>query len=87
MTLTKIATTDAPEFYLFETTTEELAYWEEICTYCEQRDCNEDCILIPANAVKCDDCNGQGRIKFTVNRPDAYFVITKCGMCEGIGLV
>jgi DnaJ-class molecular chaperone len=87
--ITKIATHKEPEFYLFETTAEEESYWEEICSLCNNRDCNDDCIFITPGAVECEDCNGKGRLKFIVNRgyPDAYAIVTKCGMCDGLGLI
>lgn len=86
--LTKIAT-DTPEFYLFTSRDEEMAYWDEICPLCHTRACNDDCVFVVSNAVECDDCRGLGRIKFIVRRgyPDAYSVITKCGICDGVGLV
>lgn len=87
--LTKIATHTDPEFYLFTTREEEESYWAEICPLCQERDCNDDCVIVAPNCEECPECYGMGRIKFTVNRgfPDAYFVITKCGICDGLGLI
>jgi hypothetical protein len=91
MLMTKITTHNVPEFKMFETMEEEEAYWDEICPICNNRDCNDDCIFMVAGLIDCDDCNGKGLIKF-VHRPsgddlDAYYIITSCGMCNGIGLV
>lgn len=87
--ITKIATHTEPEFFLFTSTEEEESYWLEICPCCNNRDCNDDCVFIVPGSHECPECYGKGRIRFMVRRnyPDAYFVITACGNCEGIGLV
>lgn len=88
--LTKIATGKTPTFKLFSSLEEEKAYWLTVCAFCKDEDCNDDCIFTIANCVDCDSCNGKGRIKFLMRPEDkgeAYWVITSCGMCDGIGLV
>lgn len=88
--LTKIATKATPDFFIFAGGQEE-EYFSEICQFCFDEDCNDNCVVpFPVNGVECEHCNGQGRIKFLMKPADngeSYFVITLCGMCDGIGLV
>lgn len=88
--LTKIATRHAVDFQIFRTENEEMDYLNTLCPFCNSADCNDGCVFTVANAEDCDSCNGKGLIKFLMQPADkgeTYFVITECGMCDGIGLI
>lgn len=88
--LTKVATGKTINFFLFNKG-QEAEYFSELCQFCYDEDCNDNCVIpFPVNAVECEDCNGLGRLKFYVQPADqgeCYWVITLCGICDGIGLV
>lgn len=87
--LTKIATGNTNHFTINAEQLDDYLY--SLCTVCHDEDCNYDCqVPFPINGEECIDCTGAGRLKFFVRPTDngeAYWVITKCGMCDGIGLV
>lgn len=85
--LYKIATHKEPEYLEFEYYMEQEHYWAEICRVCHDKDCDGLCVILIPGRFECGDCWGEGRIKFLMNRnmPDEYYVITVCGMCEGLG--
>lgn len=90
MILTKIATNKTVSFFLFDENQEE-EYFNEVCPLCQDADCNDNCIVpFPINGIECYDCNGKGRLKFLVQPADlgeSYWVITACGICDGVGLL
>lgn len=90
MILTKVATGRTVNFFLFDEN-QEAEYFNEVCSLCSDAECNDDCVIpFPVNGIECEDCNGTGRLKFLMQPADGgetYFVITQCGICDGIGLV
>lgn len=90
MILTKIATGPRPDFRLFKTLADEDDYFIDICGFCHDPECNDDCVIpFPINGTDCNMCD-KGLIKFLAQPGDggeSYYVITQCGFCNGIGLI
>lgn len=90
MMLTKVATGKTVDFFLFDEA-QETEYFNGVCAFCHDPECKDDCVIpFPINGIECEDCNGEGRLKFLMQPADcgeSYFIITQCGVCDGIGIV